>query len=265
MTAQVKAELLKVRSTRTTAGLLAGMILLTLLIVILSGLLTRADGLASERDQLSLFGNGGVALIFSSLAGVLLITSEYRYGTIHPTLLSTPRRWRVLSAKVTAGLLAGLAFGAAAVGLALGIGSLILTARGIPPALHGGQIALLIVGGLAGVARRAGRRARRDRSQPSGRGHRPNGLGLRHQRPAVRACTVGRPFHADTGRQRPDGAQDPASPPARCRRRRPPRLDADARARRTRTDTKTRRDLNDRPAPRVLSSVPERKLSDGVA
>jgi ABC-2 type transport system permease protein len=154
VTAQVRAELLKVRSTRTTAGLLVAMVLLTLLFVILSGLLRHADGLSSGRDQLSLFGNGGVALIFSSLAGVLLITSEYRYGTIHPTFLVTPRRSRVLSAKLTAGLLAGLAFGAVGLGLALGIGAFILGARGIPSALHGGQIALLIVGGPAGVALR---------------------------------------------------------------------------------------------------------------
>lgn len=154
MTAQIKAELLKVRSTRTTVGLLAGMTVLTLLIVILSGLLSHPDALASQRDQLNLFGNGGVALIFSSLAGVLLITSEYRYGTIHPTLLFTPRRRRVLTAKLTAGLLAGLAFGAAAIALALGIGSLMLAARGIPSALHGRQIALLIGGGLAGIALR---------------------------------------------------------------------------------------------------------------
>jgi hypothetical protein len=38
VTAQIKAELLKVRSTRTTVGLLVGMIALTLLFVILSGL-----------------------------------------------------------------------------------------------------------------------------------------------------------------------------------------------------------------------------------
>jgi ABC-2 type transport system permease protein len=154
VTAEIKAELLKVRSTRTTVGLLVGMIVLTLLIVILSGLLSHPDALASQRDQLNLFGNGGVALIFSSLAGVLLITSEYRYGTIHPTLLFTPRRWRVLTAKLTAGLLAGFTFGAAAIALALGIGSLILAARGIPPALHDRQIALLIAGGLAGIALR---------------------------------------------------------------------------------------------------------------
>ena len=132
MIAQVNAELLKVRSTRTTLGLVVGMILLTLLIVLLSGLLTPADGLTFKPDQLNLVATGGVAVIFSGLAGVLLVTSEYRYGTIHPTFLFTPRRSRVLSAKFAAGLLAGLVFGLAGVGLAFGIGSLILSARGIP-------------------------------------------------------------------------------------------------------------------------------------
>jgi hypothetical protein len=42
---QLKAELLKVRSTRTTLGLFAGMVLLTVLIVVLTGLLTDASGL----------------------------------------------------------------------------------------------------------------------------------------------------------------------------------------------------------------------------
>ena len=154
MIAQLKAELLKVRSTRTTLGLVAGMVGLTLLIVLLTGLLTHPAGLSSRDDQLGLFATGGIALIFSGLAGVLLVTSEYRYGTIRPTVLFTPRRSRVLSAKLTAGVLTGLAFGAAGVGLALGIGSLILSARGIPSALDGGQITFLVAGGLAGIALR---------------------------------------------------------------------------------------------------------------
>ena len=56
MIAQLKAELLKVRSTRTTLGLFAGVIGLTLLIVLLTGLLTHADGLGSKDDQRGLFG-----------------------------------------------------------------------------------------------------------------------------------------------------------------------------------------------------------------
>ena len=152
MIAQLKAEMLKVRSTRTTLGLFAGMIGLTLLIVLLTGLITHADGLSSRNDQRGLIAPGAVALIFSGLAGVLLVTSEYRYGTVRPTFLFTPRRGKVLSAKLTAGLLAGLVFGAVTVGLAVGIGSLILSARGIPSALTGGDFALIVFGGLAAVA-----------------------------------------------------------------------------------------------------------------
>jgi hypothetical protein len=152
--AQLRAELLKVRSTRTTLGLFAGVIGLTLLIVVLTGLLTHPEGLASRHDQRGLFAPGAVALIFSGLAGVLLVTSEYRYGTIRPTFLFTPRRARVLWAKLTAGLLAGLVFGAVSLGLAVGIGSLILSARGIPSVLSGGDFALIAFGGLAAVALR---------------------------------------------------------------------------------------------------------------
>lgn len=154
MIAQVRAERLKVRSTRTTLGLVVGMILLTLLTLLLSGLLTPADGLSSKTDQLNLLATGGVALIFSGLAGVLLITSEYRYGTIRPTFLFTPRRSNVLFAKLTTGLLTGLVFGAAAVGLSLGLGLLILSARGIASSLDRGDIALLAGGGLAGISLR---------------------------------------------------------------------------------------------------------------
>ena len=154
MIAQIKAELLKVRSTRTTLGLVLGMLGLILLIVLLTGLLSHPENLTAKNDQIGLIATGGISLIFSGLAGVLLITSEYRHGTIHPTFLFTPRRSRVLSAKLTAGLLAGLVFGVAGVGLAFGVGSLILSARGIPSALSGSDVALLILGGLAGIALR---------------------------------------------------------------------------------------------------------------
>ena len=151
---QLRAELLKVRSTRTTLGLLVGLVGLTLLIVILTGLLSDPGGLSTKTDQRDLFGPGGIALIFSALGGVLLITSEYRYGTIRPTFLFTPRRPRVVGSKLAAGLIAGLAFGVVGVGLAVGVGLLILTARGIPLALDGGDYLLVIGGGCAGIALR---------------------------------------------------------------------------------------------------------------
>ena len=60
--------------------------------------------------------------MFAGIAGVLVMTNEYRFGTIRPTLLVTPQRPTVVSAKLVAGLLAGLVFGVVAEVLAFGIG-----------------------------------------------------------------------------------------------------------------------------------------------
>ncbi len=51
MIAQTRAELLKIRSTRTTVGLILGMIALILLFTLLTGLLSHPSGLASKEDQ----------------------------------------------------------------------------------------------------------------------------------------------------------------------------------------------------------------------
>ena len=53
MIAQTRAELLKIRSTRTTIGLILGMIALILLFTLLTGLLSHPSGLASKEDQRS--------------------------------------------------------------------------------------------------------------------------------------------------------------------------------------------------------------------
>jgi ABC-type transport system involved in multi-copper enzyme maturation permease subunit len=152
MSGQIKAELLKIRSTRTTIGLALGMIALILLFALLSGLLTKAPHLMSSEDQLGLLSVGSFSGVFSALAGIMLITSEYRYGTIRPTFLFSPRRSRVLAAKLAAGLLAGLAFGVAGEALGFGIGIAILEARGIPYAPDRGATALLLGGTLAASA-----------------------------------------------------------------------------------------------------------------
>ena len=95
---------------------------------------------------------GSLAGVFSALAGIMLITSEYRHGTIRPTFLFTPRRSRVLLAKLAAGLLGGLLFGIIGEGLGFAIGYICLSARGIPFALDGGNVTLLLLGTLAGSA-----------------------------------------------------------------------------------------------------------------
>jgi ABC-type transport system involved in multi-copper enzyme maturation permease subunit len=152
MIAQARAELLKIRSTRTTIGIVLGMIALILLFSLLSGLLTKAANLTSTEDQRGLLGVGSLAGVFSALAGIMLVTSEYRFGTIRPTFLFTPKRSRVVGAKLAAGLLAGILFGVVGEGLGFAIGYASIRGRGLPYALNGGQTALLLLGTVAGVA-----------------------------------------------------------------------------------------------------------------
>ncbi len=152
MIAQIRAELLKIRSTRTTVGLILGMIALILLFTLLTGLLTHASGLASKEDQRQLLSLSSLAGVFSALAGVLLVTSEYRFGTIRPTILFNPVRSHVLAAKVVAGALAGLAFGGLGEAIGWALGYAILDGRGITVVLTSGDVLLLTLGGLAGAA-----------------------------------------------------------------------------------------------------------------
>jgi len=152
MIPQMRAELLKIRSTRTTIGLILGMMALILLITLLTGLLSHPSGLASREDQRELLGLSSLTGVFSALAGVLLVTSEYRFGTIRPTILFNPVRSRVLAAKVAAGALAGLVFGVLGEAIGWGVGYAILGGRGITVVLSAGDILLLTIGGLAGAA-----------------------------------------------------------------------------------------------------------------
>jgi ABC-2 type transport system permease protein len=148
---QTRAELLKVRSTRTTMGLAVGMVALVLLFVLLNGFLTKVAEISSVADQRSMFGIGSFSGVFSALAGILLVTSEFRFGTIRPTFLFEPRRTRVVAAKAGAGLVAGLVFGIVGAGIAIGVGSAILASRYISVSLDGGDFALLAFGIVAGA------------------------------------------------------------------------------------------------------------------
>lgn len=152
MTDQIRAELLKIRSTRTTLGLVLGMVALVLLFVLLRGFLDDVQGLSSKSDQLSFLGVGSIAALFAALAGVLVVTSEYRFGTIRPTIIFNPRRSQVVGAKLVASMLAGLVFAVVGLGLSFGIGRAILSSRSIPLALDGGDVAQLLLGTLAVTA-----------------------------------------------------------------------------------------------------------------
>lgn len=149
---QLRAELLKIRSTRTTIGLLLGLIALALLFTVLTCTLTPSPQLLTEQDQSSLLSFGSIAGVFAALAGVMLFTSEYRFGTIRPTSLFNPNRTRLFATKVTAGVLSGLVFGVIGEGLVFSIGMIIFKIRGVSIVMSGANMTELIVGAIVGTA-----------------------------------------------------------------------------------------------------------------
>jgi ABC-2 type transport system permease protein len=149
---QTRSEFLKIRSTRTTIGLVVGLVALVLLFVLLTGFLSHTGSLMGPDDQRNFLGIGSFASIFAALAGILVVTSEYRFGTIRPTFVFTPRRWVVLTAKYVASMLAGIAFAVVGQGLALVIGLGILSGRGIHRTLGWGSVSQLGLGTVAAAA-----------------------------------------------------------------------------------------------------------------
>jgi hypothetical protein len=101
VSAQLRAELLKVHSTRTTLGLCAALLSLVVCVVLLHGLAVPAAHLSRRTEQLTLvFGRAELlGSLVAALLGALAFTGEVRHGTIWPTFLVTPRRGRVVVAK----------------------------------------------------------------------------------------------------------------------------------------------------------------------
>lgn len=152
MIGQTRAELLKIRSTRTTLGLVLAMVALVILVALLHGLLSNVGELDGRNDQRDLFGTGGFASLVAVLAGVLVITSEYRFGTIRPTFLFSPRRSTVVEAKLLASMLTGIVLAVVEEALACGIGYAVLAGRGIPVSLRGGDLTVVVLRALADAA-----------------------------------------------------------------------------------------------------------------
>lgn len=152
MTGLLRAESLKLRSTRTTLGLLLAMIALVVAVILLHALELPVINIGSESRQLGVMGQGQrMGILFAALLGALAITSEFRHGTVRPTFLMTPRRGRVVVAKVVVSLFVGLLFGLIAVGVALGVGIGALTERGIAIQLGRSDYSLLLIGSGLGA------------------------------------------------------------------------------------------------------------------
>ena len=133
MKSLVISELKKLRTTRSTWGLLSGMVAMVALGVYTTMTESSAAELRAPLHDQPLM----LALVYTRLfvlvLGVKAITDEFRHGTIVPTLLATPQRGRVVAAKVLTLALAGLVFTLVAEAVAVGLAWALMSTEGVDP------------------------------------------------------------------------------------------------------------------------------------
>ena len=107
------SELLKLRTIRVPYVLVAVTALASGLV---AAALTGAGELDGDHDDraLALAQGAGFWSLLATVLGVLVVTNEYRHGTIMTTFLAEPRRVRVLVAKLGVAALAGATVAVAA-------------------------------------------------------------------------------------------------------------------------------------------------------
>jgi ABC-2 type transport system permease protein len=150
MSGAIRSELLKLRTTRTFFGIVIATLALIALIVGVSA--AAAPYEPQDVPGLDLLSTAGLAQPFALVLGILAVSTEFRHGTITPTLLATPDRVRLMVAKLTAHGAAGVLLGIVGYGLAALLVALILPLRDVPAELSLGDGLEIALGGIACIA-----------------------------------------------------------------------------------------------------------------
>jgi len=126
----LRSEWLKAVSVPTTWLLLGAMLLIEGLA---AGLLTGLSDLKDlkARNPATLLIGTPLPTVLMFTLGALLATNEYRHGTANQTFVITPRRERVIGAKLAVGLVVGIAGALLYIAVNAGLGLSILSNRGV--------------------------------------------------------------------------------------------------------------------------------------
>ncbi|ADB31053.1 hypothetical protein Kfla_1959 [Kribbella flavida DSM 17836] len=155
--ATVRAEWIKFRSLRSTWYTLAGLVVVGLGITVLSMSAVGGEYASSTAEEkadwdptnLSLTSYIVAQLIIGVL-GILVVTSEYATGLMQTSLTATPRRHRLLAAKVLVATAVAVLAGQALMFASFGIGQALLAGQDVPSAALSdpGVLAAVAGGGL---------------------------------------------------------------------------------------------------------------------
>jgi hypothetical protein len=158
VTGLVRAEWTKLLTTRTWIGLLLGACLLVGGVTALFTGLAGSTGDAGQQAfpavtdpafQRLTLAQISQAAVFALILGVIGMTQEYRHRTATPTFLTTPRRGRVVAAKLIGYALAAVPFAVVVAGVGVAVLEVYGRARGASVPLTDGNLRVLLYAGLA--------------------------------------------------------------------------------------------------------------------
>lgn len=115
----IRAEFLKLRTTQVWFWLLVGTVAVSGLLIVAQ--IAPSDGVRTASDVPDMFTSSGTAYIVVFVLGVLGVTTEFRYQTITPTVLQTPSRWAIVTAKMITYAIVGAVYAVIAIAVQIAI------------------------------------------------------------------------------------------------------------------------------------------------
>ena len=138
MIALIRAEFIKLRTTQVWFWLLLAILAITAAITI--GLCASHNGVKNSHDFAEMIMASQISFIVVFVLGILGVTTEFRYQTITPTVLATPSRWALVTAKMITYTILGAAYAAASLAIQLAIAVPWLRAKGVDFSLGESQV-----------------------------------------------------------------------------------------------------------------------------
>jgi ABC-type transport system involved in multi-copper enzyme maturation permease subunit len=152
----IHAELLKLRTTRMVFGLALAALAFAAINVIsamsTAGKSGGAPALSTGEGVRNVMSAGSSGTIIVLIIGILIMAGEFRHGTVTSTFLVSPKRGRVVGAKIVASVLVGTGIAIAAAVLTLAISVPWLASKHIHPHILSHNVGVVLLGGIAATA-----------------------------------------------------------------------------------------------------------------
>ncbi|WP_165984966.1 ABC transporter permease subunit [Streptomyces sp. YIM 98790] len=142
----IRAELLKFRTVRSPWLLLLAAALFTAAGT--AGPFLAGDDPGHAATWSRAAAHAGLASLFSLVLGVLAVAGEHRHKTVTDTYLATPRRDRVITAKLVLCTVAGLVFGLVTAAVAFAVTAVAVNAWGGAFDASDGELWRTLAGGV---------------------------------------------------------------------------------------------------------------------